>query len=204
MNNAEIIVTQKRVGTPADGDWGPLSTAACQRHLRRIEPHPSPFPLENSRAFEVFYGPHGVKDGYTPPSKIIRLPFSLWLYGNPKKLVPVLRVHEKCADSLLGVFEILASALPTERLRKEAGVLCYDGLYNPRLKRGSATKWSMHAWMCAIDLNAAQNGNLEHWPTSAEMPLIVMECFVKCGWLPAGAFWSRDAMHFQATDIPNL
>jgi hypothetical protein len=26
-----------------------------------------------------------------------------------------------------------------------------------------------------------------------------MEEFAKEGWLSAGAFWSRDAMHFQAT-----
>jgi hypothetical protein len=31
------------------------------------------------------------------------------------------------------------------------------------------------------------------------MPIEVMEEFAKEGWLPAGAFWSRDAMHFQAT-----
>jgi hypothetical protein len=31
------------------------------------------------------------------------------------------------------------------------------------------------------------------------MPIQVMEEFAKEGWLAAGAFWGRDAMHFQAT-----
>jgi hypothetical protein len=31
------------------------------------------------------------------------------------------------------------------------------------------------------------------------MPIEVMECFAREGWLSAGAFWGYDAMHFQAT-----
>jgi hypothetical protein len=31
------------------------------------------------------------------------------------------------------------------------------------------------------------------------MPLEVMEMFAQEGWLSAGAFWGRDAMHSQAT-----
>jgi hypothetical protein len=31
------------------------------------------------------------------------------------------------------------------------------------------------------------------------MPLDVMEIFAREGWLAAGAFWSRDSMHMQAT-----
>jgi len=38
-----------------------------------------------------------------------------------------------------------------------------------------------------------------HWPTSSTMLLVVMEAFAREGWLSAGAFWGRDAMHFQAT-----
>jgi hypothetical protein len=66
--------------------------------------------------------------------------------------------------------------------------------------------WSMHAWAIAIDLNAGKNGNQVHWPSKAVMPIEVavmpievMEFFAKEGWLSAGAFWARDAMHFQAT-----
>jgi len=32
------------------------------------------------------------------------------------------------------------------------------------------------------------------------MPLLVMECFAREGIAPAGALWSRDAMHMEAVN----
>jgi hypothetical protein len=58
---------------------------------------------------------------------------------------------------------------------------------------------SLHARAAAIDLDPENNGNKEHWPLRSTMPLAVMAIFAKHGWLPAGAFWSRDSMHFQGT-----
>lgn len=196
MNRTQIIRTQERVGAEGDGFWGPRSIEACKNHLKAMMPSPHPFPVENSPEFDEFYGPHGEPDGYTPPSKKITLPFTIYY---AQTAVRTLRAHEKCADSLLRVFQRLASAYPDTASRETAGLLIYNGLYNPRLKRGSNTSWSMHAWMNAIDLNAGKNGNRTAWPVNATMPIEVMECFVQEGWLSAGAFWGRDAMHFQAT-----
>lgn len=195
MKQADIVRIQQRIGTTADGFWGPKSIAACQQYLKNLMPDPHPFPVEGSPEFEAFYGPHG-DSAYTPPSTRITLPFTIY-YGQTE--VNHLTVHEKCADSLLRVFQRLAVIYPDEASRRQAGILVYDGLYNPRLKRGSLNSWSMHAWMNAIDINAARNGNKTSWPMNASMPLEVMECFAREGWLPAGVFWGRDAMHFQAT-----
>lgn len=197
MNESEIKRTQRRVETDDDGFWGSLSTAACQDHLAGMMPARFPTQAQVSRGRSI-YGAHGEKGGYSPPTKKITLPFPLHLYGNPDRLVRTLSPHEQCADSLLAVFERLAEAFPTEAAKRKAGILCYDGLYNPRTMRGGSS-WSMHSWAIAIDLNAGENGNTTHWPTRASMPIEVMECFAKEGWLSAGAFWSRDAMHFQAT-----
>jgi hypothetical protein len=195
MTQQEIIRTQKRIGVEADGFWGPKSMEACKKHLRKMMPSPHPFPAPNSTAFHNFYGPHGVKNGYTPPMKKIQLPFTIFYESSP---VRSLSAHVKCADSLLRVFERLAQVFADTESRRTAGILIYDGLYNPRMMRGG-TSWSMHAWAIAIDLNAGKNGNHTHWPMRATMPIEVMECFAREGWLSAGAFWSRDAMHFQAT-----
>jgi hypothetical protein len=196
MNQAQIIHVQNRIGTLPDSFWGPKSIDACQKHLRGMMPSPARFPAEGTTKFTDFYGPHGVKGGYSPPMKSITLPFTIYSGTTAvKKLTP----HVKCADSLLAVFERLATAFPTEQTRREAGILTYDGLYNPRLKRKSGSSWSMHAWATAIDFNAARNGNGTAWPVTAVMPIEVMECFAQEGWLSAGAFWDRDAMHFQAT-----
>jgi D-alanyl-D-alanine carboxypeptidase len=196
MNQTQIIKLQERIGALPDGFWGPKSIAACQKYLRAMMPAPTRFPADGTSQFTSLYGPNGVKDGYTPPMKTITLPFTVF-YEN--KAVKKLSAHVNCADSLLAVFERLAVAFPTQEARKEVGILTYDGLYNPRLKRGSSTSWSMHSWACAIDFHAAKNGNKTSWPVQATMPVEVMECFAKEGWLAAGAFWGRDAMHFQAT-----
>jgi hypothetical protein len=196
MTESQIKHIQDRIGAQPDGFWGPKSITACQKYLTDMMPKPHPFPAEGTNAFDAFYGRHGVKDGYTPPGKRIKLPFTIFYEGTA---VTTLTAHEKCADSLLAVFERLAKAFPEPASRYQAGITTYDGLYNPRLKRGSSTSWSMHSWMNAIDLNAGENGNTTAWPVASTMPIEVMECFAQEGWLSAGAFWGRDAMHFQAT-----
>lgn len=198
MTRAEIIKTQQRIGVTADGFWGPVSIQACERHLRGMMPVPLRFPKQSG--VPTFYGPHGEQGGYTPPLRKIRLPFQLrcQLTG---QVVSHLQPHEKCADSLLAVFEHLARAYPTQAAREEAGIIAFDGLYNPRMMRGSSGVWSMHSWAIAIDLNSSRNGLRTHWPTVASMPIEVMECFAREGWTSGGAFWSRDAMHFQATAV---
>jgi len=195
MKRKEIIRIQERVGTIPDGFWGPKSIAACQAHLRRLMPDDNPFPHQGTRAFDQFYGPHGVPRGYTPPGKNFRLPFAIY-YGNTP--VRSLTAHARCADSLQRAFERLAEVYPDEKSRRAAGILTYAGLYNPRRMRG-ARAWSLHAWRCAIDLDPARNRNRSAWPVRSSMPIEVMECFAREGWLSAGAFWGRDAMHFQAT-----
>lgn len=160
-------------------------------------PSPHPFPLPED--VTSFYGPHGVKGGFAPPTKKIPLPFTIYYTDeNGTKPVNSLSPHENCADSLLRVFNRLAVAFPDESSRRAAGILTYNGLYNPRPMR-NGTAWSMHSWAIAIDLDMGRNDNLDHWPMKSAMPLEVMECFAREGWMPAGAFWNRDAMHFQAT-----
>jgi hypothetical protein len=193
MKVSEIKETQTRIGTEPDGFWGPKSIAACKEHLRDLMPDPHPFPPQGG--VTTFYGPHGVPGGYTPPVKKIKLPFPIFYEDKP---VHSLAPHEKCADALLRVFERLAVVYPTTVARRESGILVYDGLYNPRRMRGGSA-WSMHSWAIAVDFNAGENGNSVHWPVRATMPIEVMECFAAEGWMAAGAFWSRDAMHFQAT-----
>jgi D-alanyl-D-alanine carboxypeptidase len=193
MTQKEIMRMQTKLGVVADGFWGPKSIAACQAYLRSLMPKPNPFPAQDN--VTAFYGKHGEPGGFSPPTKTIVLPFPIFYEGQK---VTKLSPHEKCADSLLRVFERLAIAFPTEEARRAAGLLAYDGLYNPRKMRGG-TSWSMHSWAIAVDFNAGKNGNKTAWPSIAVMPLEVMECFAREGWTSAGAFWGRDAMHFQAT-----
>lgn len=192
MTQAEIKRTQERVGAKPDGFWGPKSEAACREYLRALMPSPHPFPKQSDVA--SFYGPHGTQTS-SPPMADVPLPFPIFY---ERREIWTLHCHEKCAESLKRVFQRLSRVFPDEASRDAAGITTYDGIFNPRPMRGGSA-WSMHSWAIAIDLNAGPNGNNVHWPTKAVMPIEVMECFAAEGWTSAGAFWSRDAMHFQAT-----
>jgi hypothetical protein len=198
MTSAQIKAIQTKIGVNPDGVWGPVSNAACKKHLRSLMPKESPFPRVGTKDFIAFYGPHGVPGGYTPPMREIKLPFPIYLYGNKARPVKTLKPHEKCANAFLEAFEYLLQVYPTAEERDAAGITTYDGLYNPRLMRGSTTSWSMHSWACALDLNASRNGLHTYWPTRATMPLEVYECFAKAGIDSLGWTANRDAMHMGA------
>jgi hypothetical protein len=177
---------QARIGTAPDGFWGPQSMAACQRHLRALMPSPNPWPESDQASLRAFYGDAG------DPMQLTSLPvqgLGIQYDGKPVKSI---LCHHKVAASLKRVLEDIAASPHAAILREFAGV------YNNRPMRGGSLP-SLHARGAAIDLAPGTNANSTHWPSRATMPLEVMESFAREGWLAAGAFWSRDAMHFQAT-----
>lgn len=185
MNTEQIADMQRRIGVEPDGFWGPISIAACQRHLRDLMPSPNPWPRQSRESLESFYGPPG--EGGLVNLDVVGL--GVKYIGAPVKTI---RCHRKVAESLRRALEAISKTPDAEILAK------YAGCYNYRRMRNGVAM-STHAWGIAIDLWPSRNGNTVYWPTRAEMPLNVMESFAREGWLAAGAFWSRDAMHFQAT-----
>ena len=192
MNETQIKIMQERVGTEPDGFWGPRSVAACQRHLKKMMPSPHPFPRQDQKSLTSFYGPAG-----KVPLVRISCPYRMFLYNGPAT-VRTIQVHERLGPSLERVLKELGKRYRTDEARTEAGVNRFFGVYANRAMRGGSLP-SLHARAAAIDLDANRNGNKTHWPSRATMPLDVMEIFAQEGWLSAGAFWARDAMHFQAT-----
>lgn len=192
MNQEEIKAMQKRIGTVPDGFWGPKSIAACQAYLRGLMPNPTPWPKTDQASLTQFYGAAGDEEQLVP----IVFPFPMYYDG---KLTVRTRCHKKVADSLLRVLRAIG-----DRYGHDRGVIeeaeDYGGVFNNRPMRGGSLP-SLHARGAAIDLDADDNGNLMPWPLAADMPLEIMECFAREGWVSAGAFWGRDAMHFQATAL---
>lgn len=173
-----------------DGFWGPKSQAACRSYLRTMMPFPNPWPLSDSYSLRKFYGEPGDESNLV----MIEFPYRMLYDG---KAVSRTRVHKKCAESLLRVLEsIKGKFADAPDIVDEASD--YGGCFNNRNKRGGNTK-SLHAWGAAIDLDADDNTFRDSWPMQADMPLEIMECFAREGWISAGAFWGYDAMHFQAT-----
>jgi hypothetical protein len=186
MTTDEITEMQRRIGTTSDGFWGPKSIATCQKHLRSLMPRPNPWPKADQRSLTGFYGQPGDERQLTNLDV-----YDLGLEYSAKRIRTV-RVNQACAESLRRVLVAIAESEHHDILK------LYAGVYNNRPMRGGSLP-SLHARGAAIDLDPGTNGLHTPWPTRATMPLGVMECFAREGWLAAGAFWGRDAMHFQAT-----
>lgn len=185
MTRDEIAAMQRRIGgLDDDGFWGRLSIAACQKYLLAMMPNPNPWPKTSQLALTAFYGLPGDE------SKLVNLPAPVPMFYEGVR-IKTIRVHKRCADSLGRALTAAYAVAPHI-------VKIYDGCYANRPMRGGSLP-SLHARGAAIDLCAASNGNHTSWPTGATMPLVVMECFAREGWLSAGASWGRDGMHFQAT-----
>ena len=185
MNQERIKEIQLKIGTEQDGFWGPKSTLAAERHLVQLMPAANQWPKTDQVSLTGFYGNPGDEN------KLVNLDVSDLDVRYDGTRVKTIRCHAKVADSLKRVMVKLSYSHP-EILRD------YCGCFNFRAMRGGSTP-SLHARGAAIDFCAAENGNTTHWPTRATMPFEVMEEFAREGWIAAGAFWSRDAMHFQAT-----
>jgi len=194
MNRTEIETMQQRLKNAGydievDGFWGPQSQKTCRAHLRSLC-STNPWPASDRRSIETFYGRPGDESNLVS----FEFPFPMF-YGDKK--VAKSRCHFKVVNSLLHVLNNIGSLYSgDEEIIEEAED--YGGIYNFREKRGSSSL-SLHSWGIAIDLDADDNTFRNHWPLSADMPLEIMECFAREGWLSAGAFWGYDAMHFQAT-----
>ena len=186
MTRAQIIAMQDRIGATPDGFWGPKSIAACQRHLRSLMPADANWPSQSQAALQGFYGSPGDAMQLT---SIPALGLGIEYDGKPVKSI---LCHHKVAASLKRILEEIAAG------PHSAILAAYAGVYNNRPMRGGSLP-SLHARGAAIDLDPGTNRLSQSWPVSATMPLEVMEAFARQGWLAAGAFWGRDAMHFQAT-----
>jgi len=186
MTKTEIQEIQYEVGAKPDGIWGPRSRTACQRHLQALMPKPSPWPHPDHSELEDFY------DDPWDNTNIVGVTAPPWLrlYGTDRR-VSKIYCHVEVAHSLLRALEAAYEVEPDVVSR-------YFGCHVDRNTRGGSSP-SLHAYGAAIDLAAHTNQNHAAWPTKSDMPLSVMEAFAREGWTAAGAFWGRDAMHFQAT-----
>lgn len=190
MTTPQIIAMQTRIGVTPDGFWGPKSIAQCRNYLRTMMPKNNPWPYPDQASLRAFYGQPGDESNLV----MIQFPYPMLYAGKPCTRT---RVHKKCADSLLRVLTNIKGLLPTHPdIRDEAED--YGGCFEFRNKRGGST-YSLHAWGAAIDLDADDNTFRNNWPMQSDMPLEIMEAFAKEGWISAGAFWSYDSMHHQAT-----
>ena len=150
------------------------------------------WPHDDPASLAAFYGnPNTGEPGrhlvpVTPPFKIFY----------DRKPIAHIMFHEKAAGALLAAFEEIWEHYGKDQAKIDSlGISNYSGSYNPRKIRGSATRWSNHAYGAAIDINAEHNGfNTGH----GDMPQPVIDAFKKQGALWGGDYHGRtDPMHFE-------
>jgi hypothetical protein len=112
--------------------------------------------------------------------------------GKPIKSI---MFHRKAAPALQAALDAIWEHYGRDQAVLDAiSVSKYSGAYNPRLIRGSSTKWSNHAYGAAIDFDAEHNGfNTGH----GTMPQPVIDAFKAQGALWGGDYHRTDPMHFE-------
>jgi hypothetical protein len=187
MTKAKIIEIQKEIGTTPDAIWGEKSKAACITYLRALMLKATTAPSTDQASLTAAYGLPGEVSRHT------RIDVSGLGVKYDGKDVNSITVNKAAANSLLAIITDL-SKFEDGR----AALARYVGVYNNRPMRGGTTP-SLHARAAAIDLMPASNGLRTPWPRIATMPFSVIKVFARHGWKSAGAFWGRDAMHFERT-----
>lgn len=124
----------------------------------------------------------------------IKPPYKMYYGTSVQKTI---RVHKKCAESLLRVLNaIWVASGKNQKVVDEWGASKYAGCYNYRLMRGGSSL-SMHSYGCAIDLDPANNGLRDSTPRFAHYPEVV-KAFHDEGWEWGGPWSNYDGMHWQA------
>lgn len=156
------------------------------------------WPQDNQAARNAFYGDPG-KGQIAAQMVPVVPPFRMtYTDENGTKVIKSISFHRKCAPALLAALNEIWDYCQHDQAKIDAsGASKYFGAYNPRKVRGSATKWSNHAYAAAIDLNANQNA----MGTVGNMPGFIVDAFTRQGAMWGGWYKTRpDWMHFEFVD----
>lgn len=159
------------------------------------------WPLQSDLAgmYAVFGNPDANGDGAPDPGWVsrylttIKPPYQMFYGTTPIKAITV---NRGCAAALYNALGGILDFYKTENNLRDHNLHMYSGCFNFRGKRGDPRSLSMHAYACAIDLDAPHN---PFRGKSYTMPQPAVAAFKAEGaewgedWSPA----SRDPMHFQ-------
>ena len=128
----------------------------------------------------------------------VDLPYALRLDWALDQTVSRVTLHSLCAPSFRAAMEAVRAEYGASQ-QTALGLDRYAGGYMHRRMRGGS-KWSMHAYGCAVDFYAAPNGLTTRCPRALFCGpdyRAFLDIMQDHGWLPAIRLWGADAMHFQ-------
>lgn len=152
------------------------------------------YPHDDTFELNRFYG----KPGRDVESQLksYRTPYPLYYAGQRVKSI---RLHQRCADSFLSLFEDIQSVYSDIDIA-HLGLNLYGGSYAHRFMRG-ARRWSTHAYGCAIDLDPAHNAlRMDHRSARFASPDYAdfWDMVAVNGLYSLGVHHDYDWMHIQA------
>jgi lysozyme family protein len=157
------------------------------------------WPKDTEADRDAFYGDPG-KGQIDAQMVPVIPPFAMFYTDDKGKTTRVKKImfHRKCAPNLLAALNEIWDYCGRDQAKIDAsGASKYFGAYEPRKVRGSATKWSNHAYAAAIDLNALQNA----LGMIGNMPQFIVDAFCRQGAMWGGWYKGRkDYMHFEFVD----
>jgi len=133
----------------------------------------------------------------------VTLPYSLKLAWDTSSVITRLTCNEKVSESLYTIFEKTLKTYGEKEI-KRLRLDVFGGCLNVRKMRGSSTKWSIHSWGAAIDLDPNKNA-LKMTDKEATFAKPDYRDFWKIveseGWVSLGRARNYDWMHFQAANL---
>lgn len=156
-----------------------------------------PFPKQSE--VTSFYGIPGPRIA----EQLVRVPtYRMRIDWNTKQTVSNISLHRKCADSAEAALKEIEKHYGYDTLVR-LGLDRFAGSYNHRKMRGGS-KWSMHAYGCAIDFHAGPNGLTARCPKALFCKpeyKIFFDIWEAHGWTSLGRAIGRDWMHVQAASL---
>lgn len=211
---AQLLCQDLKIEVGAiDGLKGPQTTHAFEvfQHHQRTGRMPEPWrdhvpddddplPVPNAwprqRDMLRFYG--GVGKNQTR----IALPYPMRIAWNTRQVINRFSCHEKVHDSIHRILTKVRDhygEAEIKRLRLDL----FGGCLNVRKMRGGS-RWSMHAWGIAVDIDPARNA-LSWGRDRATLAKPEYETWWRCweeeGWLSLGRARNFDWMHVQAARL---
>lgn len=163
------------------------------------------WPLQSDlKGMRVMFGnPDANGDGAPDPSWVAKYlttitpPYQMF-YG--LTAVKRITVNRGCSAALLAALGGILDHYKTENAIRDVGLHNFSGCYNFRAKRGNPNSLSMHAYACAVDLDAAHNA---FHAKKYTMPQAAVEAFAAQGATWGGTFSkaSFDPMHMQFSRV---
>lgn len=191
-----IIAFQRLNSLTTDGIAGPKTLAKLfnkpfgNRDSDEVEVKPGVFPRQKD--VSAFYGKVG-----TNQAKVI-LPYKMKLAWDTSKSVSRFSCHKKIVGPMQAIFEDTLAHYGLEEIQR-LGLDLFGGCLNVRKMRGGS-RYSMHSWGIAVDLDPARN-QLKWNSKKASFAKPEFEAFwdivEKHGAISLGRERDFDWMHFQ-------